>query len=183
LFLAALSAAGRFVSHEGVCVLNTGDADAHVHLTLFFQDREPMDRFHAVCPARRANHIRMDKILDDGGSPVPQGTPYSTMVESDVPVVVQYTRLDATQANEALMTTYRYRSTDGPFRLGILQLEVSDGRQDEKPDAHRHLLYGAGNAHEDPLFAPSPDRMRAGLRSFPRYLRSPCRRRRRHRQR
>ena len=28
-------------SHEAVCILNTGDAAAHVELTVFFEDREP----------------------------------------------------------------------------------------------------------------------------------------------
>lgn len=107
-FWPPLSAPGHFVSHEGVCVLNTGDADAHLHFTLYFQDQEPRDRFTAVCGARRVNHVRMDKLLDEAGAPVPQGKPYAVMVESDVPVVVQYTRLDATQPNEALMTTIAY---------------------------------------------------------------------------
>ena len=37
--------------------------------------------------------------------PIPQDVPYAVMVESDQPVVVQYSRLDTTQAEMSLMTT------------------------------------------------------------------------------
>jgi len=39
---------------------------------------------------------------------VPVGTPYAIKVESNIPVVVQHTRLDTTQEAMALMTTMAY---------------------------------------------------------------------------
>jgi hypothetical protein len=35
-------------SHETACMLNTGDRDAHVEITVFFTDREPPHRPPAV---------------------------------------------------------------------------------------------------------------------------------------
>lgn len=100
---------GKFPSHEAVCVLNTGDADAHISLTLYFEDRDAMKGFDFVCPAERTIHERMDKIKAKNGLSVPQGVPYAILVESDVPVVVQYSRMDTTQAEMALMTTMAYK--------------------------------------------------------------------------
>lgn len=95
-------------SHEAVCVLNTGDTDAAVTLTLFFEDRPELSGFVTCCPARRTRHIRLDRLTNADGKPVPRGVPYALLLESDVPVVAQYSRLDTTQAELALMTTMAY---------------------------------------------------------------------------
>lgn len=99
---------GSQKSHDAVCVLNPNREDAHISITLYFEDREKQQGFHAVCKAERTNHIRMDKIRDDNGNGVPTDVPYAMMVESDVEIIVQYSRMDTTQAEMALMTTIAY---------------------------------------------------------------------------
>lgn len=100
------------VSHEAICVINTGDADAEIHLTLFFEDRAPRGDFHSFCGAGRTHHIRMDKLHSDAGEAIPRDTPYAVLVESSAPIVVQYSRLDTSQLEMALMTTIAY-AVDG----------------------------------------------------------------------
>ncbi len=99
---------GEQVSHESVCVLNLGNEDAVVRLHLYFEDREPMTEFVATCGAQRTHHIRLDKLADAYGNPVPRGVPYAIKVESSVPVVVQHSRLDTSQEALALFTTMAY---------------------------------------------------------------------------
>jgi hypothetical protein len=94
------------VSHESVCLLNAGPADAHVAITLYFHDREPAGPYRVIVPARRTRHVRFNELRDP--EPVPHGTEYSSVIESDVPVVVQHTRLDSRQAENALMTTMAF---------------------------------------------------------------------------
>ena len=89
-------------SHETACLLNAGDRDAHVAITLFYSDREPDGPHHVVVPARRTLHLRFDELG------VPPDTDYSSVVESDVPIVVQHTRLDSRQAELALLSTVAY---------------------------------------------------------------------------
>lgn len=100
---------GVYPSHEAICVLNTGDADANIQITLYFEDRDKLEGFTAVCKAERTNHIRLDKIKNRQGEGVPSGVPYAMMITSDVDVIVQYSRMDTTQAEMALMTTMAYR--------------------------------------------------------------------------
>lgn len=95
-------------SHDAVCVLNTTNKDAEINMTLFFEDREEIGGYIATCPARKTHHIRMDKLKNKDGRPVPTDVPYAILVESNVPVVVQYSRLDTCQAEMALMTTIAY---------------------------------------------------------------------------
>ncbi len=99
---------GYFVSHESVCVLNTSDQDAEIHMTLFFEDRDAMDGFCASCAARHTHHIRMDQLKTAAGATVPRDVPYAILVESNVPVVVQYSRLMTSQPELGLMTTIAY---------------------------------------------------------------------------
>lgn len=99
---------GDYVSHEAICILNTGDEDAVVDFTLYFEDREPMDGFSAPCGARRTHHVRMDRIKSENGETVPRGVPYAVLVKSNVPVVVQYSRCDTTQPELAFMAVMAY---------------------------------------------------------------------------
>lgn len=96
------------VSHEAVCVLNTSDKDATITLTLYFEDREPMTGFTAACPANRTHHIRLDRAVSEAGEKIPRDTPYALLVESTEPVVAQYSRLDTSAVEMALMTTIAY---------------------------------------------------------------------------
>ena len=91
-------------SHETACILNAGDSDAHIELTVFFADREPV-RYELTVPARRTKHVRFDDLTNPA---VPRGTDYASLFVSDVPVVVQHTRLDSRKAEIALMTTVAY---------------------------------------------------------------------------
>ena len=98
--------APEFTSHETACLLNTTAQDAHVTLTLYFKDREPAGPYRVVVPARRTLHLRFNELNDP--EPVPRGTEYASVIESDVPIVVQHTRLDSRQMHNALMTTVAY---------------------------------------------------------------------------
>lgn len=99
---------GNFESHEAICVLNTSDTDAEIKITVYFEDKEPIGGFNAICPARRTNHIRLDKISNDKNEVIPRGVPYALFVESSAPVVVQHSRMDVSQAEMTLMTTMAY---------------------------------------------------------------------------
>jgi len=95
---------GEYKSHEAVCVLNTSKEDAKISLKLYFEDRPPLKGIEFECKAERTVHFRMDKALVDGTS-VPRGVPYAALVSSTVPVAVQYSRLDSTQSENAMITT------------------------------------------------------------------------------
>ncbi|UDM48857.1 sensory rhodopsin transducer [Cupriavidus sp. MP-37] len=96
----------ELASHETACLLNTGDLPAHVTLTLFFAGREPAGPYRVTVPARRTLHLRFNDLRDP--EPVPVATDYACVIEADMPVVVQHTRLDSRQAALALMTTVAY---------------------------------------------------------------------------
>lgn len=93
----------EFTSHETACILNSSNLDANLEITIFFSDREPVGPYRVTVPARRTLHLRFNDLKDP--EPIPHGTDYASVIESDVPIVVQHTRLDSRQAENALMTT------------------------------------------------------------------------------
>jgi hypothetical protein len=95
-------------SHETACILNTADTDAHVEITIYFADRDPVGPYKVTVPARRTLHLRFNNLTDP--EPIPKGTDYSSVFESDVPIVIQHTRLDSRQADNALLTTIAFAS-------------------------------------------------------------------------
>ena len=99
-------AAGGHESHETACLLNAGERDAHVEITLYFADREPAGPYRVTVPARRTLHLRFNDLRDP--EPVPRDTDYASVIVSDVPIVVQHTRLDSRQAENALLTTIAF---------------------------------------------------------------------------
>ncbi|TDF91244.1 sensory rhodopsin transducer [Paenibacillus piri] len=98
---------GELESHESICVLNCMEEDASIAITVYFEDRDPIEHIEVTVPARRTRHIRTSSLAKDGQT-IPVGVPYAFSLESSVPIVVQYSRLDATQPANALMTAIGY---------------------------------------------------------------------------
>jgi hypothetical protein len=98
----------KWEGHECICVLNPSDRDATLRLTLYFADREPIVTPPIPLPARRDRHLGMHRPVDIGGIVVPRDVPYGIGLASDLPVIVQYSRLDVTQPNFTLMTAVPY---------------------------------------------------------------------------
>lgn len=96
-------ASRALTSHETACILNAGPREARVQLTVYFADREPVGPYRVTVPARRTLHLRFNDLQDP--EPIPAGTDFASVIESDVPIVVQHTRLDARQAALALLST------------------------------------------------------------------------------
>jgi hypothetical protein len=101
--------APAMISHETVCILNAGDSEAHVSITVYFANREPVV-YDVSVPARRTKHVRFNDLKNP--SPIPVGTDFASVIRSSVPIVVQHTRLDSRQAENALMTTIAFPVDD-----------------------------------------------------------------------
>jgi hypothetical protein len=95
----------QMLSHEAACVLNTSSKDANLKIWIFYSDKEPLGPYNITVPARRTKHIRFNDLKNP---PIPLDTDYSSVIEANVPIVVQHTRLDSRQAANALMTTIAF---------------------------------------------------------------------------
>lgn len=98
--------APQMTSHETVCILNVTNLDATVLITIFYTDREPCGPYRIIVPARRTRHVRLNDLKDP--EIIPVDTDFSSVIESNVPIVVQHTRLDSRQAENALLSTMAF---------------------------------------------------------------------------
>jgi hypothetical protein len=94
------------ISHETACILNAGEDEAHVRITVFFANREPIGPYQVTVAARRTLHLRFNDLSEP--APIPRDTDYSSVFESDVPIVLQHTRLDSRRAEVSLLSTTAY---------------------------------------------------------------------------
>jgi hypothetical protein len=96
----------EFESHETACLLNTSTEEARVEITVFFADRDPIGPFVLHVAPMRTLHLRFNDLREPG--PIPRGTDYSSVIISNVPIVVQHTRLDSRKGGLALVSTIAF---------------------------------------------------------------------------
>jgi hypothetical protein len=94
------------VSHEAACILNAGDCDAQLTITLFFKDQGPAGPYHVTVGARRTLHLRFNDLKDP--EPVPRNTSSASVITSTQPVIIQHTRLDSRDPCIALLSTLAF---------------------------------------------------------------------------
>lgn len=106
-YLPAKQEGAELEAHESLMLLNVGGIDAHARIDIYFSDREPILGIAVEVPAERIIALRMDAPTDLGGAVIPPLTQYAIRVTSDQNLVLQFGRLDTTQANLA------YYGSDG----------------------------------------------------------------------
>jgi len=102
--------APQMISHEAVCILNAGDAEAHIEIMIYYEDREPVGPYRFQIASRRSCHLRFNDFEDP--EKIKPDTPFSSVITGNVPIVVQHTRLDSRQAENALLSTIAFPGSD-----------------------------------------------------------------------
>ena len=96
----------QLTSHETACILNANNQEAHVEIMVYFAAREPAGPYRINIPAKRTSHVRFNTLNDP--EPIPKDTDFASVINSDIPIVVQHTRLDSRQAELALLSTLAF---------------------------------------------------------------------------
>ena len=99
---------GVLKGHESVIIVNDSDVKAEINVTVYFTDSEPYKNIKWTVDAGRVRCFRMNNLDDMCGYAVPLETQYAMKLTSNCNIVVQYGRLDNTQANLAFYTTMGY---------------------------------------------------------------------------
>ena len=88
---------GPYEPHEALLIMNVADRPANVEIDVYWTDREPTIGLKLTVGAERVVSARVPWAETDAdGQPfdIPARTQYAMRLRSDVPVVVQYGRLD-----------------------------------------------------------------------------------------
>jgi len=73
---------------------------------IYFADREPVGPYRVVVAPRRTLHLRFNDLKEP--APIPRDSDYASVFESDVPIVVQHTRMDSRRSEVSLLSTMAY---------------------------------------------------------------------------
>jgi len=104
-----LASTGRepeFTSRDEVALLNPGETDASLEITIYYTTSEPVGPYALTIKARRMRQVRFNDLIFPEALPL--GVEYAALIRSDVPIVVQFTRYDTGRTNRALMGAVAY---------------------------------------------------------------------------
>jgi hypothetical protein len=85
--------------HETLFLLNAGDDPAHVALSIYFSDRDPVGPFEYTVEPRRTLQLTLAEI-----EAIPRDLDFASLVESDAPIVVLATRRRTSEPDAAPLT-------------------------------------------------------------------------------
>lgn len=89
----------RCVSHDLLCILNLSDQEAYLSIQIYRADRDPIG-------SQRVRQVRFNDLIDPQA--IPPDMDYAGPIESNVPVIVQFSRLDSSQAENAIASTMAF---------------------------------------------------------------------------
>jgi hypothetical protein len=85
--------------HETLFLLNAGDDPAHVALSIYFSDRDPVGPFRYTVEPRRTVQVTLAEI-----DAIPRDLDFASLIESDAPIVVLATRRRTAEPDSAPLT-------------------------------------------------------------------------------
>ncbi|MBQ0106202.1 MAG: hypothetical protein KBT47_09270 [Armatimonadetes bacterium] len=80
--------------HESLLFFNPNEEEAHIEVSLHFEDRDPVKGLKYTVGGEKMKALRLDHKEDIFGFEIPKETHYSIKVASDVPIVCQFGRMD-----------------------------------------------------------------------------------------
>ena len=92
----------EFTSRDEAHLLNTGDSDAHLEITVYYAGRDPAGPYRICVSARRVRVVRFNDLIDPQALPLDED--FACVITSDEPVVVQFSRQDTSQAENARLS-------------------------------------------------------------------------------
>lgn len=96
----------EMVSHDKLCLLNAGDTAAVAEVSLRYAEDHVAGPYRLTVAASRVRHVRVNDLIDPYAPPL--GKAYGIVVESTEPIVVQFSRQDTRQAENATLSTMAY---------------------------------------------------------------------------
>jgi hypothetical protein len=96
----------EFTSHDKIAILNTGHKDAAVRLSIYYASDSPVGEHEIVVKARRLRKVRFNDLINP--LPIPLETPFGFVLQSDEPVIVQFSRANTGGSSLTQVITTAY---------------------------------------------------------------------------
>lgn len=96
----------KFISHETACILNPNKEEAEIEITVYYTDKDPIGPYKVRLAGERTIHLRFNDLNEPAR--LPRDTDFSSVIRSNLPIVVQHTRLDSRKSDIALLSTLAF---------------------------------------------------------------------------
>ncbi|MDX0968632.1 sensory rhodopsin transducer [Sinorhizobium medicae] len=96
----------EFTSRDEIAVLNCSDSPARLRIQIHYADRPVVGPYDVEIAARRVRRIRFNDLIFPEALPL--DVDFGAVIEADVPVVVQFTRLDSGTGSRNTIATAAY---------------------------------------------------------------------------
>jgi hypothetical protein len=95
-----------FTSRDTICVLNINTQQAKLSIMIYYEEDPPAGPYKIELAASCVRHIRFNDLVDP--LPLALDKKFAAVIECDLPVVVQFTRMDTSRPQLAGFTTMAY---------------------------------------------------------------------------
>jgi hypothetical protein len=99
-----------FTSRDQLCLLNTNAKPATVNIMIYYENDPPTGPYKIELKENCVRQVRFNDLVDP--LPVSLDIPFAAVVESDVPIVVQFTRMDTSQSMLAGFSTMAFAADE-----------------------------------------------------------------------
>lgn len=96
----------QFNSHDKIAVLNTSVETAEIEIFIFYEDQEPVGTYEVEIEAQRLRKIRINDLIDPEAVRLDRN--YGCYIRSNIPVVIQFSRIHTGQNANAIMGTMAF---------------------------------------------------------------------------
>ncbi|WPR74513.1 sensory rhodopsin transducer [Algoriphagus sp. NG3] len=96
----------EMLSKDEISILNTAKTDAEILITIYYADRNPVSGYSITVKAERVKQFRVNDLIDPHA--IPLGLPYAAILESSVPVIVQWSKQVTADGKLGLMGSMAY---------------------------------------------------------------------------
>lgn len=90
----------EFTSNDKISLLNTNLQETEVKITIYYDDEDPVGPYTCKVAGQRVRKIRINDLMDP--LPIFLDRPYAITIQSDLPLVVQFSRQSTEQRRLAL---------------------------------------------------------------------------------
>lgn len=90
-----------FNSHDKIAVLNTSEEEAEIEIFIFYENQAPVGTYEVEIKPKRLRKIRINDLIDPEAVRLERN--YGCYIRSNVPVVIQFSRMNTGQNAAAIM--------------------------------------------------------------------------------
>lgn len=96
----------EFLSYDKIAVLNTSEEDALIEIVIFYEDEQPWGTYKVKVKSQRLRKIRFNDLIDPKAIEIERN--YSCYIKSNVPIVVQFSRMNTGANANAEITSMAF---------------------------------------------------------------------------